>query len=68
MNEIPFDEWTEVPNEKLSKKGKTQWVYRPSNYNGPLAIDGFIKKETIDFSRARIWLSKQEAKIMWPDT
>ena|ERR1700677_5339306 len=46
-NEIPFDEWTQIPNEELSKKGKAGWVYRPSNYPGPLAIDGFIKKEAI---------------------
>ena len=69
--EIPFDEWVEMPTEELAKKGKTQFVYRPSNYQGPLAIDGFIKKETIlrtDVNQMpRIYISKEEAKIMFPD-
>jgi len=67
MTEIPFDEWTEVPNEELAKKGKTQFVYRPSGYTGPLAVDGFITKETIARTHInqmpRIWVTKEEAKI-----
>ncbi len=56
MKDISFDEWIEIPNEKLYtempheklyKMGKTAWVYRPSNYKEPLAIDGFIKKEVV---------------------
>jgi len=33
------DEWVEIPDEELAKKGKTQWVYKPSNY---IVIDAFI--------------------------
>lgn len=41
--EIPFDQWTEVPNERLTKIGKTGWIYRPSKYPGPIAFDATIK-------------------------
>lgn len=66
MNEIPFDTWTEIPDEELAKKGRTQWIYRPSNYQGSLASDGYIRKESsmiTDIGQiARIWISKEEAK------
>jgi len=68
LENIPFDTWHQIPNEKLAKKGKAEWVYRPSGYTGPLAIDGFIRKETVDAPGARITLSKEEAKaIFFPD-
>lgn len=71
MNEIPFDKWTEVPNEELAKIGKTEWIYRPSNYSGPLANDGYIKKESTmqtDIDQInRIWITKEEGKIIFPD-
>jgi len=66
-SEIPFDQWVQIPNEKLAKKGLADVVYRPSNYKGPLAIDGFIKKTCLDAPGARIWVSKDEAKIMNPE-
>ena len=44
MTEFPFDKWVEIPDEELAKKGKTQFVYRPSNYPGPIAIDATIKR------------------------
>ena len=66
-SQIPFDEWVKIPNEELAKKGLCEVVYRPSNYKGPIAIDGFIKKTCCDAPGARIWLSKDEAKIMLPD-
>ena len=46
--EIPFDTWTKIPNPELAKIGRCSWVYRPSHYNGPLAVDGYIKKEILD--------------------
>lgn len=70
-NEIPFDKWVEIPDGELSKKGRTQFVFRPSNYSGPLAKDGYIRKEAVmrqDPEHVEmIWLTKDEAKIMWPD-
>lgn len=66
--DIPFDTWTVIPNEELAKKGLCEFVYRPSKYKGPLAIDGFIRKEALDAPGARVWLSKEEAKeIFFPD-
>ena len=64
--EIPFDTWTKVPNEELAKKGRAEYVYRPSGYTGPLAIDGFIRKDGEDASGARVWVSQEEAEIMFP--
>lgn len=66
MTEVPFDEWTNVPNVELNNRGKAQWVYRPSNYTGPLAIDGVICKETVDAPGACITLTREEAEIIWP--
>lgn len=67
MNEeIPFDQWVQVPNEELAKKGRAEYVYRPSGYTGPLAIDGFLRKEGADASGARVWVSPEEAEIMYP--
>lgn len=42
INDIPFDQWVEIPDPELAKKGKTQWVYRPSNYPGPIAKEATI--------------------------
>ena len=36
---FPEDQWVEVPTEELAKKGKTQWVYKPSGNKEPVAID-----------------------------
>lgn len=44
-DDIPFDQWVEIPDQNLEKKGKTQWVYRPSNYPGPIALDATIEKK-----------------------
>lgn len=44
-NEVPFDTWTEVPDEVLAKKGRTAWVYRPSNGKEPLAIEAMMPPE-----------------------
>lgn len=38
---VPKDQWVEIPDEELAKKGKTQFVYVPSNYPGPIALDAF---------------------------
>lgn len=46
MNEIPFDKWTEIPNEKLKKREIVQIVYIPSKYPGPLAIDARVKENS----------------------
>lgn len=65
LEEIPFDEWTQLFNEELAKKGRAEWVYRPSGYTGPLAIDGFLKKETIDAPGAILNISREEAEAIF---
>lgn len=42
--DIPKDKWVEAPDEDLAKKGKTQFVYIPSNYPGPIALDATLQK------------------------
>ena len=44
----PTVKWVNLPDEKLSKKGIQQFVYIPSNYHGPIALDAKIKKSEND--------------------
>jgi hypothetical protein len=67
-DDIPFDEWTRIPDKDLEKRGLARWVYRPSGYPGPIAQDATIDKTAIDYPGARIWLTKEEARRMWPTT
>jgi hypothetical protein len=53
MNEIPFDACIELPDKKLEKIGKAQFVHRPSNYHGPFS------RNNADQVKA-IWISKEE--------
>jgi len=66
MTEIPFDTWVNIPCEEINKKGWAQWVYRPSNYKGPLVIDGCFRKEISDIPGTPIILTREEAEIMRP--
>jgi len=43
--DIPKDQWTQIPDAQLAKKGLTQYVYVPSNYLGPIAIDAKVEVE-----------------------
>jgi hypothetical protein len=47
-NPFPEDQWIEFPHKELAKIGKTQLIYKPSNYPGPIAMDVTIKKEKED--------------------
>lgn len=45
---IPKDQWVEIPNEKLKKKGITEFIYVSSAYEGPIAMDATIKEKKED--------------------
>jgi hypothetical protein len=36
--------WTEVSSQELDRIGKTGWVYIPSGYPGPIAVDAKMAK------------------------
>lgn len=62
MNDFPEDQWVEFPNEELAKIGKTQCVYKPSNYPGPIAIDAYIASPGC---QPVIWVDKEQIKKIY---
>jgi len=59
MKNIPENVWVEIPDEELAKIGKTQWVYKPSNYE-PMVFEATICNQ--EGAMPRIWVNKEQAK------